>query len=236
MGKFAQRSTELELMDFPIEDKSEIFQNFKELVFINKYLGGPSHSFNAIKKLLVNSTTAQIADIGSGAGDFLDYLIQRKKQLPFSSSFVGIDLMPESHEFAFNTFASLNEGASLVLEDYKHWLDQKEKPDIIHASLFCHHLTDAQLVDFFRISSQNVTKAVVINDLQRHPLAYYSIKYLTQWFSKSRFTKNDAPLSVLRGFTKNELKQLLVKAGIVNYEIKWKWAFRFVIIIPFHEN
>ena len=124
----------------------------------------------------------------------------------------------------------------IVLEDYKHWLDQKEKPDIIHASLFCHHLTDAQLVDFFRISSQNVTKAVVINDLQRHPLAYYSIKYLTQWFSKSRFTKNDAPLSVLRGFTKNELKQLLVKAGIVNYEIKWKWAFRFVIIIPFHEN
>jgi len=143
--------------------------------------------------------------------------------------------MPESHEFALNTFPKLSANASLILEDYRTWLLQAQKPDIIHASLFCHHLSDDQLVEFFKISAQNVKKAVVVNDLQRHPLAYYSIKWLTQWFSKSRFTKNDAPLSVLRGFTKIELEALLAKAGVLNYEIKWKWAFRYIIIIPARE-
>lgn len=235
MSIFSQRSQALELMDFPIENKAEIFQNFKELIFINTYLGGPSHSFAAIKKILGNSTTAHIADVGSGAGDFLNYLIQRKAQLPENISFTGIDLMPESHDFAMKTFPKLSKNASLILEDYRTWLHQTQKPDIIHASLFCHHLTNDQLVEFFMVSAQNVKKAVVVNDLQRHPLAYYSIKWLTQWFSKSRFTKNDAPLSVLRGFKKSELEALLAKAGVSNYEIKWKWAFRFIIIIPARE-
>lgn len=232
MSKFAQRSSELELMDYPIEDKAEIFQNFSELVFINQYLGGPVHSFNEIKRLLKSSNSAHIADIGSGAGDFLDYLYQRRKHFPAKHEFTGVDLMPEAHEFASERFSHLANSSKLMLQDYRQWLQQGARPDIIHASLFCHHLTQTQLVEFFKIASENCRVAVVVNDLHRHPLAYYSIKWLTQLFSKSRFTKNDAPLSVLRGFTKEELKEALTEAGISDYQIKWKWAFRFIITIP----
>jgi hypothetical protein len=42
----------------------------------------------------------------------------------------------------------------------------------------------------------------------------------------------DAPLSVLRGFTRSELQRLLHEAGIIRYRIRWKWAFRWQIIIP----
>jgi len=42
--------------------------------------------------------------------------------------------------------------------------------------------------------------------------------------------KNDAPLSVKRGFKKNELIALLEKAGFKNYTVQWSWAFRFIII------
>ena len=68
-----------------------------------------------------------------------------------------------------------------------------------------------------------------INDLQRHFLAYYSIKILSRVFSKSYLVKNDATLSVLRGFNKMELKHLLEQAGIKGFEVKWKWAFRWVV-------
>jgi hypothetical protein len=51
-------------------------------------------------------------------------------------------------------------------------------------------------------------------------------------FSKSDLVKNDAPVSVLRGFKKMEWKNLLQKAGINNYSVKWKWAFRFLIVCP----
>jgi len=49
-------------------------------------------------------------------------------------------------------------------------------------------------------------------------------------FSKSYLVKNDAPLSVLRGFSGREWKQLLNNAGIDKFELKWKWAFRWLIV------
>ena len=76
-----------------------------------------------------------------------------------------------------------------------------------------------------------------INDLHRHPFAYYSIKWLTKLFSKSYLVKNDAPLSVLRGFKKKELEMFNFqcsppdrRAGILNARLKWKWAFRWLLI------
>jgi hypothetical protein len=43
--------------------------------------------------------------------------------------------------------------------------------------------------------------------------------------------KYDAPLSVQRAFKRNELELILEKAGIMNYKLRWKWAFRWQLII-----
>jgi hypothetical protein len=43
--------------------------------------------------------------------------------------------------------------------------------------------------------------------------------------------KYDAPMSVQRAFKRNELVLILEKAGIENYELKWKWAFRWQLVI-----
>ena len=76
---------------------------------------------------------------------------------------------------------------------------------------------------------QKSSTGFFINDLQRHPFAYYSIKWITKLFSRSYLVKNDAPLSVARGFTKKEWKKIFNSAGINNFSIKWKWAFRYLI-------
>lgn len=78
---------------------------------------------------------------------------------------------------------------------------------------------------------KQVNLGIVINDLHRHPFAYHSIKILTRLFSKSSMVKYDAPLSVQRAFTKKELVRLMENAGIEHYKIKWKWAFRWQIVI-----
>ena len=77
---------------------------------------------------------------------------------------------------------------------------------------------------------QHSTVGFFINDLHRHPLAYYSIKWLTGLFSKSYMVKNDAPLSVLRGFKRGELETFNVQCSILNAQLKWKWAFRWLLI------
>ena len=104
-------------------------------------------------------------------------------------------------------------------------------PDIIFSSLFCHHFKDPDLVSMFRWMNENSRLGFFINDLHRHTLAYHSIKWLTRAFSNSYLVKNDAPLSVLRGFKKKELEQLLIKAGIRRFSIHWKWAFRWLIVV-----
>ncbi len=43
--------------------------------------------------------------------------------------------------------------------------------------------------------------------------------------------KYDAPLSVLRAFKKQELIEILNKAGIRDYAIRWQWAFRWQVIV-----
>ncbi len=117
---------------------------------------------------------------------------------------------------------------SLVIIKKVHF---ESKPDIIFCSLFCHHFKEDELIEMFRWMSGNSVLGFFINDLHRHLFAYYSIRILTSLFSKSYLVKNDAPLSVLRGFKKKELSVLLDKAGISNYTIRWRWAFRWLVII-----
>jgi hypothetical protein len=85
------------------------------------------------------------------------------------------------------------------------------------------------LVGMLLWMKNNSSVGFFINDLHRQPLAYYFIKLATKLFSKSSLVKNDAPLSVLRGFKKKEWESIFERAGIQNYSIKWKWAFRYLV-------
>ena len=126
---------------------------------------------------------------------------------------------------------------NFVVSDYKEINFAKEKkPDFIFSSLFCHHFSENELIEMLHWMKNNSAVGFFINDLHRHPVAYHFIKVATKIFSKSYLVKNDAPLSVLRGFKKKEWKNIFHKAGIINYSIKWKWAFRFLIIVSVSAN
>jgi hypothetical protein len=118
-----------------------------------------------------------------------------------------------------------------ICSDYRRVVFEKP-PDIIFTSLFCHHLSESDLVSLFRRMKTEARTGFFINDLHRHPLAYYSIRWITRLFSRSYLVKNDAPLSVRRGFSRSELISLLEAAGITNYSIRWRWAFRWLVIVP----
>ena len=79
--------------------------------------------------------------------------------------------------------------------------------------------------------AQKNNAVLIINDLERNVIAYYAIKFLTAIFSKSYLVKNDAPLSVLRGFKKGEWLDMILKSGAKKYSVKNKWAFRHQVIV-----
>lgn len=235
VDQFKHRSSDLELMDLPIVKKEELFTNLKELIQINKMTGGPSLGFYGIQQLLKYNRPDQqeihIVDIGFGAGDMLNYLSEHIDKFPVRIKLTGIDIMPEAFDFVKQQYPDLVNKVNFVRADYKDWFTQGNRPDIVVASLFCHHLDMTEMDDFLSFIRTHVKIGAVINDLERSRIAYYGIMILTRLFSKSRFTKNDAPLSVLRGFTSLEWKDLMSKNKIFNFSLKWKWAFRHLIII-----
>jgi 2-polyprenyl-3-methyl-5-hydroxy-6-metoxy-1,4-benzoquinol methylase len=235
MRDYSKRSYELELMDLPFERKEDLFENLKELELINKLTGGPRHTFNTLKKMLKGKQgIVTIVDIGYGAGDMLQYILDHKNELSCEVKLIGVDMLPEANEYAVSIHPELKSEVEFFTCDYREYMKSGNNVDVAIAGLFCHHLNDEQVTEFFSYINQHCKIGGVINDLARSPIAYYGIKIPTQLFSKSRFTKNDAPLSVLRGFARNELKLFLDQAGVKNYKIQWKWAYRYLISIYNH--
>ena len=102
--------------------------------------------------------------------------------------------------------------------------------DIIHLSLFLHHFKEEEIKEILCGLSQIAKHGIIINDLRRSVFAYIGIKFLTALFSKNEFVKNDGPLSVKKGFIKPELIYKILEELKLNYELKYKWAFRWLVI------
>ena len=225
---FSKRSYQKELLDrsdIPFED---IERNMRELDFINTWLGGHAISLSGLKQLVIGRKRVSICEIGCGGGDNLRALSSYCRRQHIQLQVTGID--NNSHCIAVAQQRWTEGNAKWVHSDYRDVLFGEEKPDIIFSSLFCHHFTEEELVLMLNWMDQSARNGWYINDLQRHRLAYHSIRRLTAWFSRSYLVKNDAPLSVLRGFTRREWEDILQKAGIAAYSIQWKWAFRWLIV------
>jgi 2-polyprenyl-3-methyl-5-hydroxy-6-metoxy-1,4-benzoquinol methylase len=230
MPSLQQRSYQKELLDgndIPFED---IKRNMQELDFINRKLGGHDITLDGIvilmKSQMAFNSKLTVVEIGCGGGDNLRAIQSWAERIHLPVQLKGIDINPEC--IAYAKEQKRNRGIEFVLSDYKNVLFE-QKPDIIFSSLFCHHFTENELIIMLPWMKQNSKLGFFINDLHRHWLAYYSIKLLTNFFSKSYLVKNDAPLSVWKGLKKQEWSSIFQAAGIRKFNCEWRWAFRWLI-------
>lgn len=221
------RSNQKELLDGDDIPFADISQNMRELDLINHRLGGHRTTLRGFRNLVGQRKSLHVCEIGSGGGDNLLVLLRWCKTNSVEVHFTGIDINPHCTAFA-RTRKLLEPVTTWLTDDYRN-IRFERPPDIIFSSLFCHHFTDNELVDQLRWMQQTATVGFFINDLHRHPAAYYAISVVTWLFSRSYLVKNDAPLSVARGFIKKELRALLTRASITGYTIQHRWAFRYLI-------
>ncbi|MEO7992364.1 MAG: methyltransferase domain-containing protein [Chryseolinea sp.] len=233
MPDFSKRSEGIEIMD-DLQCSGEVVdQTLRELEVINTWLGGNQVTINGIAKLLKDINSSKeitIIDVGCGGGDMLRLIDRWAKKKNKSVKLIGIDANPNIIAFAKKNLKDLPHIEFKSIDIFSREF-QSLKCDMVIGTLFYHHFSQQQLSSFFNDLKKQVQVGIVINDIHRHALAYHSIKMLTNLFSKSAMVKFDAPLSVLRAFTKNELNEMLSHAQIRNYTIQWKWAFRWQVLI-----
>jgi 2-polyprenyl-3-methyl-5-hydroxy-6-metoxy-1,4-benzoquinol methylase len=236
---FSHRATKPELMDDLSLSGEALRRNLEELEKINYWLGGYQVVTDALERLpLPASPSSQpltLADLGCGGGDILRAIARwaKKKNIPLN--LMGFDANAFMVSYATHKCQSFK-NIAVFQENIFSPVFQSRQFDVIICSLFCHHFTSPELIDLFRQLHSQTRTALIINDLHRHPLAYYSIKWLTRLLPCSYLVRHDAPLSVLRAFKRSDLETCLQQAGLHHYSLRWAWAFRWQIIIGHHKK
>lgn len=224
---FKERSNEPEIMDDLSISGEIIGKTLREISSINHLLGGNSISMQVFRKMVKGRKSVKLVDLGCGSGDIMVLMADHCRKNGIEASFVGIDANPYIVEYAQQNTAAYPE----ITYECVDVLDENFSTkgfDIVHCCLFLHHFTNEQLEHLLGIF-QLAEAQVIINDLHRHSLAYWSIKILTTVFSRSYMVRYDAAVSVKRGFKKGELVELLARLKITNYSLRWKWAFRWQV-------
>ena len=77
-----------------------------------------------------------------------------------------------------------------------------------------HHLNGEDAIAFLRELRRVSRLGIVINDLARGPHFWIGAWILTHTIAASRYTRHDGPLSVRRAWTREEMVDLLRRAGL----------------------
>lgn len=224
------RSEEEEIMDDLSDDSPSLYRALKELDIINHWLGGNAITLTAVKEIFKSNPEKEwnIADLGCGSGEMLLKIAKWCRTQNIKVLLHGFDANPNVISYAEEHCKEYPEisfhAENIFSESFK-----KREFDILTCTLFLHHFPQEDLVRLLK-QFRKQSKKIIINDLHRHQFAYYSIKWITQFFSKSPMVQNDACLSVWRAFTKQDWKEILKLAEIKNYELGWRWAFRWKLI------
>lgn len=229
MRDFSRRSRESELMDADDLSFAEFHDCLQGLETINHLTLAYRPTLHWLRRWLRKEEPLCILDAGSGGGDMLRQLAKRINPTNQQQkvSLVGVDLNPWSQKSAEYNRPDCT--IEYHTADIFHF-EPERNIDLVICSLFTHHLTDAQVVDFLCWIDSRATKGWFINDLHRHFIPYYFIKAATATFSRNRLIRNDAAVSVARAFTVADWRRLLDQAGIGDRaSIRWYFPFRLCI-------
>lgn len=228
---FSRRSSLRELMDDEEIADGEMSRTLDELAAINRWLGGYAASICGLRRLLPPPPVEiSLLDVGCGGGDVLGYMVEWGRARGIEIRGTGVDRSSSAIAYARERRGGGANGLRFEAVDFLE-LDGAQRFDIVHSSLVLHHFPGAEAAQALRKMYDLARWGVVINDLHRHPLAYYSIRVLTRILSRSRLIQNDAPVSVLRGFSAGDWGGLVALAGLPAPELRWRWPFRWQVVM-----
>jgi len=231
-----RRSDEDEIMENPDVSRSDFVRALGEIRWVNRNLGGTAAILDALEGLCeadhppdILSDALRILDLGTGSADIPMAMAEWGRANQRKLQITAVDLHPAAVEEAQTRTASypeieVRQGNALTLPD------EPQSFDYVVSSMFMHHLSQAEAAELLRAMARLSRKGLVVNDLERHPWAWMSIRLLGRLTAKGHIFRHDSALSVLRGFQKAELEALCREAGLEGVEIRHRFPFRWVLI------
>jgi ubiquinone/menaquinone biosynthesis C-methylase UbiE len=202
-------------MDDLSRPEHEFAAAYRELKIINRTLGGV-HAIERFLPPAKRGVNLLMLDVAAGACDVSEALLEK-----FPCRIVTLDLNARGLKLADKSWPVVADALALPFRE--------DTFDVVMASLFFHHLSNDNCVQVLSQMWRIAKQRILINDLHRHAVAYFSIRALTALFSKSRMVRHDGPVSVLRAFRSRELLDIARRAG-VPARVHRSFPYRLVLV------
>lgn len=232
MPSFAARSTELEQMEAPGIAETLLVDVLGDLARTNTLtLARP-----ATLAWLARATRGiprgggfTLVDVGSGQGDMLRAIWRWARRRGLQPRLTGVDLSPWSASAA-EAATDPAWGIRYVTGDVFDYAPP-EAVDFVVSSLVAHHMSDSVLVRFIDWMEATARRGWFINDLHRHPIAYYGFMALSRAAFMHPMVQHDGLVSVTRAFTMPDWERLLAASQAPRDRIEVAWRFPFRICV-----
>jgi ubiquinone/menaquinone biosynthesis C-methylase UbiE len=226
------RSDALELLDEDHHDSAELAANLRDIRRVNHLLGGTSTSLRHLPDLVAavpSSESITILDLATGSGDIPIALTTWAVKHERKVTIVASDYSQEILDLARVQIAG-HPDITLAQYDARSVPLPDDQFDIVLCALSLHHFAPDDAVQVLREMDRLARVGFVLNDLRRSRLGYAAAWVAARVTTRNRLTRNDAPLSVRRAYTPDELKDLLHRAGIDDAMISTHHWFRMAAV------
>ena len=186
-------------------------ESLRDVTHANDWFGGTRSLRRGLAPFLEAGGSLSVLDAGTGSADVLLGLVRWARRRGVSMRPVGLDAHAEVLDIARRRAP----GMALVRGDLRALPFRSRSVDIVVATLVLHHLPDDAQVAALKELARVARRGVIVAELERHRIHWLGAKLLamTVW-RRSPITSHDAPVSVRRGYTREELAALARDAGL----------------------
>jgi len=230
LTSFQQRSPQLEWMDTEVVSAADFAACLADLAVVNSVTLArpPTIAFmRRVARGMPAGAQLSVLDVGFGEGDMLRRIHRWGTRRGLRMALSGVDL---------NRWSTAAAEAATPPSMKIHYATQNlfdlspGETDVVISSLFTHHLTDAQIVEFLVWMEARAQRGWFVNDLHRHPLAFHGFRLLSGVAGWHRFVQHDGLISVARSFRRRDWDALLKRAGLTGKAmVRWHVPFRLCV-------
>jgi len=219
-----------ELLDAPDIETHALRIALGNVERANRYIGGVRSLRGAIAPVAKGRSDLSLLDIGVGNGAMPRRLARWLAARGTRLRWVGVDLHPRALQVARLEGGADAMSLGLVRADARALPFADGSFDLCTVTLTLHHFDDADCLTVLAEMARVSRSAVIVSDLERHPLHYLGARLLAAtWWRGDPVTRHDAPLSVLRSFTPTELRELARKVPLGSVRVRRHFPFRLVL-------
>lgn len=221
-----------EFLDSDEGTPREIENSLADLRMINRYFGGLRTMTQLILRVGTQCELKELSwlDVAGGAGDLATLTNQSLARDGIRAKPVLLDRAPGHMSTRERTSDVGPNGRCPSVGGDALALPFKDSSfDIVGSCLFVHHLEPKQTIQFVNEALRVARRAVLINDLIRHPL-HLGLAYAGYVLYRSRLTRHDSVASVRRAYTLDEMKAMLRQTRAQRIEVQQFFPFRMGVI------